>query len=359
MSSAGNSGNVADNAVRAALRDMFDLAMNDPDALDQMTQEQFFQRYPNVPLELWAAISTPLNAQVNLDFYSREMELADQDMYDDDGSGDSGDSGDEDTYHPTAPITERRVEPPQDFSPRCGYSSGNSRANRGPCVNCACSKWGYRCSPSTCGCSTSCQNPFNILPLEDLFGSASVKLHPCFVTWILKRGYKKAGPARVNLPQITRKWLFDRVQENMDISDFSESYNAWVKQWETVDDAADDNPRKIHLMRSLLRLAFEEGFEYGDELHDWFFSFCRKAWGDREIGTWQQGNCTWHCRGCGECGDWRDWHCRTCNNCSYGISLRCRGCKGVCDSYHENHKWEERMRTGNFSDGLSDAGSLD
>lgn len=106
MSSAGNSGNVADNAVRAALRDMFDLAMNDPDALDQMTQEQFFQRYPNVPLELWAAISTPLNAQVNLDFYSREMELADQDMYDDDGSGDSGDSGDEDTYHPRAPITE-------------------------------------------------------------------------------------------------------------------------------------------------------------------------------------------------------------------------------------------------------------
>ncbi|KAK8220314.1 hypothetical protein IWZ01DRAFT_3590 [Phyllosticta capitalensis] len=434
MSSAGNSGNAAEDALRAALGDMFDLAMNDPDAVRRMTQDEFYQRYPNVPLEIWGlaamglnsrppgpwntppagsnasstgsnapptgsnAPPTGLNGQPNLDFYRREMEMAAQDTHDSDdqdnhNSDDSDDSlADEDIYdsddsddseefgggryHPEAPVTEGKVEPPRNFSPKCTCAA-SGRGNSGPCINCACSKWGYRCSPLTCGCSTACQNPFNALPLEDLFGSATVELHPCFVTWVLKRGYKKAGRSRVNQPQqITLKWLFDRVQENDDIEDYSDAYNVWVEQWETVDDAADDNPRKIHLMQSLLRLAFEEDYEYADESHGYYFSFCRKTWGDNAIGRWVQEDNNQHCRGCGTCGDWRDWHCIKCNECTDGVTLRCSGCKGVSEMYHEQHMIErdgflsdsddsdelldaDDLMNVDSSDGFSNAGSVD
>jgi hypothetical protein len=50
----------------------------------------------------------------------------------------------------------------------------------------------------------------------------------------------------------------------------------------------------------------------------YFYSFCLK-----EVA---QDNCTWHCKKCGTCRDWREWHCETCDDCSYGVSLPCEGC---------------------------------
>lgn len=49
-----------------------------------------------------------------------------------------------------------------------------------------------------------------------------------------------------------------------------------------------------------------------------FYSFCRE-----EV---EQSNCTWHCRVCKECKDWRDWHCKGCKTCKYGASIPCDKC---------------------------------
>jgi hypothetical protein len=70
-------------------------------------------------------------------------------------------------------------------------------------------------------------------------------------------------------------------------------------------------------IQALLRdgLADEEGMRY--------YSFCR--------GQWEQGDCTWHCRDCGECNDWREWHCGKCKKCTYGVSIPCQGCGGVSE----------------------------
>jgi hypothetical protein len=42
----------------------------------------------------------------------------------------------------------------------------------------------------------------------------------------------------------------------------------------------------------------------------YYYSFCR--------GGLEQDNCTWHCRTCKTCQDWREWHCKGCNKCQYG-----------------------------------------
>jgi len=52
---------------------------------------------------------------------------------------------------------------------------------------------------------------------------------------------------------------------------------------------------------------------------DLFFSFCRN-------GALEQDMCTWHCKICKECGDWRDWHCKGCNKCRYGVTVPCSEC---------------------------------
>ena len=58
-----------------------------------------------------------------------------------------------------------------------------------------------------------------------------------------------------------------------------------------------------------------DGLESGE---GYFFSFCRE-----EL---EQSNCTWHCRKCQQCNDWREWHCKGCNKCQYGMSIPCETC---------------------------------
>lgn len=50
----------------------------------------------------------------------------------------------------------------------------------------------------------------------------------------------------------------------------------------------------------------------------YWYSFCWEAV--------VQDDCTWHCRICGTCRDWREWHCPRCNRCTYGVTLPCEHC---------------------------------
>jgi len=48
------------------------------------------------------------------------------------------------------------------------------------------------------------------------------------------------------------------------------------------------------------------------------------SWCDNML---MQNSCTWHCRKCRSCQDWREWHCKTCNQCVYGVSFPCQTCR--------------------------------
>jgi hypothetical protein len=54
------------------------------------------------------------------------------------------------------------------------------------------------------------------------------------------------------------------------------------------------------------------------DAEDLYYSFCR--------GGLEQSMCTWHCRVCKKCKDWRDWHCKGCNKCQYGAMIPCSNC---------------------------------
>jgi hypothetical protein len=92
---------------------------------------------------------------------------------------------------------------------------------------------------------------------------------------------------------------------------------AWAEKWKIK--KAGDEAEREELVRELLR--YGVGEERGKtRMGGYWYSFCQ--------GYWVQDDCTWHCRICKECGEWRDWHCRECNASTYGVSLPCDGCGG-------------------------------
>ncbi|KAK8220315.1 hypothetical protein IWZ01DRAFT_3591 [Phyllosticta capitalensis] len=272
------------------------------------------------------------------------VETSSDETSSDKSSSDESSSDDEDAepyYDRKAIVTELKVRPPEDFKPECGCKAGKDE--QGPCVNCSCSKWGERCSPETCGCGDACENPFNALNTEEIFGdSPKVELCYCwcFIAWILKRGYEKY---KLKPHQITLKWLFDKIHvcaEQEDLRERNKAYNAWKEDWEKVAEETDDNPKKVQAMRDLLNIAFDEDFGYGGskpygEENGYYLSFCSTAVDEDRIGWWFSEDTSLHCLGCGDCMGWLDWHCRDCNKCVEGVEQRCDGCKGVSDNYHE------------------------
>ena len=56
-----------------------------------------------------------------------------------------------------------------------------------------------------------------------------------------------------------------------------------------------------------------------DGCDEYFYSMCR--------GNLEQSACTWHCKRCGQCRDWRTWHCKQCDVCNYGQSFPCPKCQ--------------------------------
>ena len=95
----------------------------------------------------------------------------------------------------------------------------------------------------------------------------------------------------------------------------------WKEKWvRDIANGGDQKAKEKH-WQALLR------YGLGDNQGIWFYSLCR--------GQWVEDHCTWHCRVCGECNDWREWHCGKCDKWTYGVSIPCEGCGGVSDSYND------------------------
>lgn len=192
------------------------------------------------------------------------------------------------------------------------------------CSNCTCSKWGYKCQVTICGCQAGpyCQNPFNDFDTEAVFGPEPVILHPCFISWMLKQ--QEFGPEK-----FTRRFLFDIAftrEDSIEMRNQSSSnpYRGWKAKWDRLPTSEQDADPGIALQQQLNRIAFTDQ----KSTTNTFYSFCRKQ-------HWRDDDGTWHCRVCGECVGWQQWHCGKCDKCIDVPSLQCNGCGGVDILYHE------------------------
>ena len=218
-----------------------------------------------------------------------------------------------------------------------------------------CRKWGSGCGP-TCSCISSniCTNPLNNLAWFFGDGHSSLRATPCFTHWLskekgrvidikpedlackvldLKKGALNDLPrlSQFGLNGISRdSWTGGHSQawadgeNDGDMGDiFGDAYRKrWKKTWAGHETFTIVEREKQ--IQALLRHSLSKGGEESSSM--WYYSFCREAW--------VQDDCTWHCRTCGECNDWREWHCGTCKKCTYGVSLPCQGCGGVSEMWH-------------------------
>ena len=97
----------------------------------------------------------------------------------------------------------------------------------------------------------------------------------------------------------------------------------WKKEWMQFLQSPRAPDQQEDLVQALLRHGLSTTKDDGHK--PWFFSFCR--------GCWVENHCTWHCKTCGECQDWKEWHCSTCRKCTFGVSNPCDGCGGVSQTY--------------------------
>ncbi|KAI1428740.1 hypothetical protein F5Y12DRAFT_782338 [Xylaria sp. FL1777] len=236
-------------------------------------------------------------------------------------------------YIPDAPATETKTDGPEPSSSkgcRCEHVHEGSESEQVThlCQTCACSNQGHGCIAS-CGCDETCQNNFNNIALDNILGTDAsgypTKLGPCFITYL--QNHKLDGV-------ITLDYLFEHLLSGLDyVPDGNDkAIDTWRATWETAYSGPDPEARTEELQRQLLRL----GLGLSDKPGGWFFSFC---YGNSErIGSWQQGEQVWHCRGCASCSERQEWHCGKCNKCTYGRAIPCGGCGGVSNSYHEAHQ---------------------
>ncbi|KAJ2967883.1 hypothetical protein NUW58_g10346 [Xylaria curta] len=144
-------------------------------------------------------------------------------------------------------------------------------------VTCACSNQGYGCIAS-CGCDETCQNNFNHLALDTVFGTGvsgpPVQLDTCFITYLQTNKQNES---------ITLDYLFDHLLSGLDyVPDGNDrAIDAWREEWGTAYSGPDPEAQTERLQRQLLRLGLGRG-EHGA----WFFSFCYGN--DERAGSWQQ-----------------------------------------------------------------------
>eukprot|EP00040_Diaphanoeca_grandis_P012598 m.63823 g.63823 ORF g.63823 m.63823 type:complete len:205 (-) comp23344_c0_seq1:218-832(-) len=126
-------------------------------------------------------------------------------------------------------------------------------------------------------------------------------IHPCFemeVRWRVRSGDEDADM----FGSVTA--FAERIRE-------SENYTP---------EGAFDNPDSGSQRQrdaALVKAALSFYGSIGSDSDYW--SFCRDQF--------EQGSCTWHCRKCEKCVDWREWHCKTCNKCQEGVSIPCEQCE--------------------------------
>lgn len=202
------------------------------------------------------------NISLGYDLEVEDPEFGFNRDYPEDDDSDSIDSCGNPRYKKDAPMTEKMPKPPKQSDVRCRCGSAN--AKKAPCGNCSCSKWGYPCSSSVCGCHDACQNPFN--NLAHIFGTTDqpLKLHPCFVAWVLKLHPVLQRSLDVD-------WLFSEVLEGGGGTLEYEVKNckklaSWKRSWEQ---AEGDPDMQEELKMKLLRLAFL------DDKCEYYFSFCQ------------------------------------------------------------------------------------
>ena len=106
----------------------------------------------------------------------------------------------------------------------------------------------------------------------------------------------------------------------VDVSNFTDCAVEHIIEYRQLTEAQLDEPYDLpcgHSSVPLRKLVGEYACE-GCKGEMYWYSFCWK-----EV---VHGGCSWHCKECHKCRDWREWHCDVCGRCSYGISLPCDGC---------------------------------
>ena len=205
-------------------------------------------------------------------------------------------------------------------------------------TRCACRKLGSGCSTSCqCAGNWQCKNQLNDLAV--LFGvepdlERPLRATPCFTRYLAS----KNGPDLKTVDiQILRRRMMGLKGRDVNYipkgevfheDGFDDRLRAWKDRW--VAGFQNEVEKTAHV-RALFKYGLGTADD-GDGYRSFFYSFCR--------GGWEQDSCTWHCRTCGECKDWREWHCGRCNECAYGVSIPCDGCGGVSDSYDPNERYE-------------------
>lgn len=205
-------------------------------------------------------------------------------------------------------------------------------------LRCACRKFGSGCSTSChCAGSWQCKNQLNDLAV--LFGVGPnlenpLRATPCFTRYLA--GKKGPDLKTIDTEILRRKLMRLKATAGDDIpkgevfheEGFDDTIRAWKDRW--VAGFQNDAERTAHI-----RTLFKYGLgteDNGDGYRRFFFSFCRDGW--------EQSNCTWHCRACGDCKDWREWRCSRCNECSDSLNNPCQECGGVSHSYDPRERYE-------------------
>ena len=131
--------------------------------------------------------------------------------------------------------------------------------------------------------------------LADALRDGTLRLQPCFEAHLRKACKARANPA-------LKRSLADLDIEGM-----------------VADGRRDETFGRFFSDMSDEQIVYSL-FTYGphDSHCDIFWSFCRNEF--------EQRACTWHCRKCGICQDWREWHCSGCDKCSYGQTFPCQTC---------------------------------
>ena len=177
---------------------------------------------------------------------------------------------------------------------------------------CECRQQGFNCSAKLgegdCACAKidtkSCKNPYTPFAIK-VFGDDKLRFNACYAQ-VLRKHKGKAKLDAMDIDALFR----DLERELPDIAYTDDFAREWIEK-------QDSGAPRAELMQSLLRQGLsDQGY--------FKWSVCRG-------GTWVQDDCTWHCRVCRECNDWREWHCSVCKKCQYGSSIRCEGCGG-CSS---------------------------
>ncbi|KAK1059440.1 hypothetical protein LTR33_013153 [Friedmanniomyces endolithicus] len=164
-------------------------------------------------------------------------------------------------------------------------------------------------------------------------GNRNLVAQPCFSQQIARKGYTIEQLRRILMETAEGDMTSPPQGEAFSNSVLDDYLETWANAWKEM--SAEDKPDHV---RKLIKYALFEECEGDDETsgwRTWYWSFCRKGWDEPE--------CTWHCKICKECMDWREWHCGRCKKCTYEVTIPCERCGGVSDIYH-TERADERAR---------------